>query len=76
MAIGTYDELVLLFHEQHAIRGRQVRRQAKAQFRENAHLRDEDDIKRAVARGRWYLSNELVGVRLMRRGEFGTWCSL
>ncbi len=31
---------------------------------ENAHLASEDEIKRAVARGRWYLNNEVVGVRL------------
>eukprot|EP00040_Diaphanoeca_grandis_P014508 m.73673 g.73673 ORF g.73673 m.73673 type:complete len:82 (+) comp24586_c0_seq2:383-628(+) len=39
-----------------------VRRKAKEHFKQNAHLTTEEEIKKAVARGRWYVTNELIGV--------------
>lgn len=44
-----------------------VRRRAKQMFRENEGLTSEEDIKRAVARGRWYLDNEVVGVIKLKK---------
>lgn len=44
-----------------------VRRKAKAMFRENAELTDEIDIKRCVARGRWYVREEVQGVIKLRK---------
>ena len=40
----------------------QVRRKAKEWFFQNRDLTDEVEIKRAVARGRWYVRNELTAV--------------
>lgn len=37
------------------------RERVKKEFQKNAHLTDEEDIIKAVARGRWYLSNEIIG---------------
>ena len=44
-----------------------VRRKAKEYFRENAHLTDEIEIKKAVNRGRWYVRNELVGIIKLKK---------
>lgn len=44
-----------------------VRRKAKEQFAENKHLTEEADIRKAVASGRWYIRNELVGVIKLKK---------
>jgi hypothetical protein len=44
-----------------------VRRKAKEYFAKYAHLKDEVNIKKAVARGRWYVRNELVGVIKLKK---------
>ena len=44
-----------------------VRRKAKEHFRENSHLTDEIEIKKAVNRGRWYVRNELAGVIQLKK---------
>ena len=44
-----------------------VRRKAKEYFAKYAHLKDEVNIKKAVARGRWYVRNELVGVIQLKK---------
>ena len=44
-----------------------VRRRAREQFYKNASLTSELEIKRAVARGRWYIRNELVGVIKLKK---------
>eukprot|EP00038_Savillea_parva_P007943 m.173455 g.173455 ORF g.173455 m.173455 type:complete len:80 (-) comp13698_c0_seq1:69-308(-) len=44
-----------------------VRRKAKEHFRANAHLTEEEDIRKAVSRGRWYVNNELVGVIKLKK---------
>jgi len=44
-----------------------VRRKAKEYFKANAHLQTEEEIKAAVARGRWYLNNEIVGVIKLKK---------
>lgn len=38
-----------------------VRRKTKEMMFANRDLKTEEEIKRVVARGRWYLANELVG---------------
>jgi hypothetical protein len=43
-----------------------VRRKAKEGLRTNAHLTDEVEIKRAVARGRWMV-RELQGVIKLKK---------
>ena len=43
-----------------------VRAKAKAAILQNAGLRSEDDIMRAVAKGRWWVK-ELVGVVQLRK---------
>lgn len=43
-----------------------VKDKAKLAFLKNAHLREEVDIKRAVARGRW-MYRELVGVIQLKK---------
>lgn len=43
-----------------------VKRKAKDAFFANAHLTDEEDIKRAVAKGRWMVK-ELVGVVQLKK---------
>ena len=43
------------------------REQVKNGFRKNAHLSTEDEIVHAVARGRWYLNNEVIGVIKLRK---------
>ena len=40
----------------------QVRRKAKEEFMKHKDLHSEDDILRAVHRGRWYIRNVLVPV--------------
>ena len=37
------------------------------EFRKNAHLTEEVDIKRAVARGRWYVRNEMAGMIMLAK---------
>lgn len=44
-----------------------VRRKAKEQFFANGSLSTETEIKKAVARGRWYVRNEIVGVIQLRK---------
>eukprot|EP00035_Acanthoeca_spectabilis_P000137 m.71180 g.71180 ORF g.71180 m.71180 type:complete len:80 (-) comp10055_c0_seq1:368-607(-) len=44
-----------------------VRRKAKQYFRENAHLTTEEEIKKAVSRGRWYLNHEIIGVIKLKK---------
>ena len=44
-----------------------VRKKAKEEFRKNAHLTEESDIKRAVARGRWYVRNEMAGMIMLAK---------
>ena len=44
-----------------------VKKKAKEYFRMNAHLTDEFEIKRAVARGRWYVRNELTGIIKLKK---------
>lgn len=44
-----------------------VKRKAKEYFRNNAHLTDEIEIRRAVARGRWYVRSELAGVVKLKK---------
>eukprot|EP00047_Mylnosiga_fluctuans_P005842 m.243052 g.243052 ORF g.243052 m.243052 type:complete len:119 (+) comp14157_c0_seq1:49-405(+) len=39
----------------------------KQSFRKNAHLTNEEDIIHTVARGRWYLSNEIIPVIRLRK---------
>lgn len=43
-----------------------IRRKVKAAFHQNAHLKTEIEIKRAVARGR-YMVRELVGVIKLKK---------
>ena len=45
----------------------EYRRRAKRMFLKNAALEDEIEIRRAVARGRWYLRNEIAGVIKLRK---------
>ena len=45
----------------------QVRRKAKEWFFQNRDLTDEVEIKRAVARGRWYVRNELTAVMAFKK---------
>lgn len=33
----------------------------------NAHLTDDFEIKKAVARGRWYVRNELTGIIKLKK---------
>ncbi len=44
-----------------------VRRKAKEEFLKNKHLTSEEDIIHAVARGRWYIKNELVVVTQVKK---------
>eukprot|EP00041_Stephanoeca_diplocostata_P040769 m.1640752 g.1640752 ORF g.1640752 m.1640752 type:complete len:81 (+) comp43685_c0_seq1:165-407(+) len=44
-----------------------VRRKAKEYFFMNKSLNSEDDIKRAVARGRRYLNDEVIGVIKLKK---------
>jgi len=44
-----------------------VRRKAKEAFHKNKDLTDEVEIKRAVARGRWYVRNELTAVIQLKK---------
>jgi hypothetical protein len=44
-----------------------VRRRAKEEFFKNKDLTSEEDILRAVARGRWYIKNELVAVTQVKK---------
>lgn len=44
-----------------------VRRKTKEAFMENARLTDQVEINRAIARGRWYLNNELIGVIKLKK---------
>ena len=44
-----------------------LRRKAKEKFHQNRDLTDEKDIKRAIARGRWYIENELIGVIKLKK---------
>eukprot|EP00286_Rhodomonas_abbreviata_P016618 CAMPEP_0181340290 /NCGR_PEP_ID=MMETSP1101-20121128/29757_1 /TAXON_ID=46948 /ORGANISM="Rhodomonas abbreviata, Strain Caron Lab Isolate" /LENGTH=78 /DNA_ID=CAMNT_0023451409 /DNA_START=218 /DNA_END=454 /DNA_ORIENTATION=- len=44
-----------------------VRRKAKEAFMKNKDLTDEVEIKRAVARGRWYVRNELTAVIQLKK---------
>mmetsp|Transcript_2054 Transcript_2054/g.4843 ORF Transcript_2054/g.4843 Transcript_2054/m.4843 type:complete len:81 (+) Transcript_2054:195-437(+) len=44
-----------------------VRRKAKAWFRENTEISGELEIRRAVARGRWYVKNELTAVIQLKK---------
>ncbi len=39
-----------------------VREKTKQAFRENSHLTSEEDILKAVGRGRWYLANEIIPI--------------
>ena len=39
----------------------------KEYFQQNAHLTDDFEIKRAVARGRWYVRNEITGVIKLKK---------
>lgn len=43
-----------------------VRKKAKEAFRANAHLSDDVEIKRAVARGRWMV-RELQGIIKLKK---------
>jgi hypothetical protein len=43
-----------------------VREKVKAAFQRNADLRDEDDILRAIAKGRWWVK-ELIGVVQLKK---------
>jgi hypothetical protein len=36
------------------------RERVKKEFRKNSHLTEEEEIIKAVARGRWYLNNEII----------------
>ena len=56
------------------IRPRREKRSVKSplfyrqeEFRKNAHLTEEVDIKRAVARGRWYVRNEMAGMIMLAK---------
>eukprot|EP00045_Choanoeca_perplexa_P015983 m.209223 g.209223 ORF g.209223 m.209223 type:complete len:80 (+) comp17137_c0_seq3:4699-4938(+) len=44
-----------------------VRRKTKEAFMANSHLKTEDEIVHAVARGRWYVKNELIGAIQLRK---------
>eukprot|EP00039_Didymoeca_costata_P033624 m.43294 g.43294 ORF g.43294 m.43294 type:complete len:79 (-) comp9964_c0_seq1:665-901(-) len=44
----------------------QLRRRAKEEFFKNKDLKNEDVLK-AVVRGRWYINNELVGVIQLKK---------
>ena len=44
-----------------------VKRKAKEYFQMNAHLTDDFEIKKAVARGRWYVRNELTGIIKLKK---------
>ncbi len=44
-----------------------VKKKAKEYFQQNAHLTDDFEIKRAVARGRWYVRNEITGVIKLKK---------
>ncbi len=44
-----------------------VRKRAKEHFRQNKDVRDEDEIVHLVARGRWYVSNELIPVIQLKK---------
>lgn len=44
-----------------------VRPRVKKAFKENAQLTDEEEIVRAVAKGRWFVNNEMVGVIKLKK---------
>ena len=44
-----------------------VRPRAKEMFLANAHLESEDEIAHAVARGRWYVRNEMVALIKLKK---------